>query len=82
MQEWHDLTVDNINLSLVYFVTLSKISFTKARLDGKTRQGFCLIISLNKRQGHQLLGYEQGQVFKLLLVRVVLAIKSSTSKNV
>jgi hypothetical protein len=48
MQEWHDLKVDNIKLSLVCFATLGKISFTKAHLDGKTRQGFCLITSLLK----------------------------------
>jgi len=37
MQEWYDLKVDNINLSLVCFTTLNKISFTKAHRDGKTR---------------------------------------------
>jgi hypothetical protein len=35
MQKWHDLTVDNIKLSLVRSATLGKISFTKVCLDGK-----------------------------------------------
>jgi hypothetical protein len=48
MQEWHDLRVNNINLSLVHSATLGKISFTKVCLDGKTRQGFYLIINLLK----------------------------------
>jgi hypothetical protein len=48
VQEWHDLRVDNINLSLVCFANLGKILFSKACLDGKTRQGFCLITSLLK----------------------------------
>jgi hypothetical protein len=50
VQEWHDLRVDNINLSLVRFATLGKISFTKVNLNGKRRQGFCLIISLLKNE--------------------------------
>jgi hypothetical protein len=48
VQEWHDLRVDNINLSLVHFATLDKISFTKACLHGETKQGFCFIINLLK----------------------------------
>jgi len=48
MQEWHDLKVNNINLSLVRFATLGNISFTKTRLDGKRKQGLCLITSLLK----------------------------------
>jgi hypothetical protein len=50
MQEWHGLKVDNINFSLVPFATQGKISFTKVHLDGKTKQGFCLIISLLKNE--------------------------------
>jgi hypothetical protein len=46
VQEWHDLKVDNINLPLMCSTTLSKISFTKAHLNGKTRQGFYLITNL------------------------------------
>jgi hypothetical protein len=50
MQEWHDLKVDNINISLICSTTLGKISFTKAHLDGKTKQGFYLITSLLKNE--------------------------------
>jgi hypothetical protein len=87
MQEWHDLKVDNINLSLVYFATLGKISFTKTHLDGKITEGMCLIINLLKNRASTkdkgFLGYEQGQVFfKLFLVRVIFVIKNSTSKKI
>jgi hypothetical protein len=40
MEEWHDLKVDNINLSLIYSATLGKLSFTKACLDGKQDMDF------------------------------------------
>jgi hypothetical protein len=46
MQEWHYWRVNNTNLSLVYFAILGKTLVTKARLDGKTRQGFCFLINL------------------------------------
>jgi hypothetical protein len=37
----------------------------------------------DKRQGHQFLGYEQGQIFfKLFLVKVILVIRNSTNKKV
>jgi hypothetical protein len=50
LQEWHDLKINNINLLLVCFTTLDKISFIKAHLDEKTRQGFYLITSLLKNE--------------------------------
>ncbi len=50
MQEWHDLKVDNINLSLICSTTLGKMSFTKAHLDRKTKQGVYLITSLLKNE--------------------------------
>jgi hypothetical protein len=89
MQEWHDLKVDNINISLVCSATLGKLSFTKARLDRKTTQGFCLITSLlknrasTKDKGTNSLAMNKAKIFfKFFSVRVVLAIRNSTSKKV
>jgi hypothetical protein len=50
VQEWHDLKIHTINMSLVCSTALNKISFTKAHLDGKTRQGFYLITSFLKNE--------------------------------
>jgi hypothetical protein len=48
MQVLQDSKVGEIYFSFLFFVILSKISFTNIHLDGKLRQGFCFKTSLRK----------------------------------